>query len=252
MDGIVLAAGKASRLGVPKFLLPAGSGHTLLTRVLEAALSVCQGRVVLVLGREAKLAHKNAAEWLLAQSKGNLGTRVLTVTNQAFEQGQSTSLIAGIRASQGSQGVLVFLADMPLLSREKLEQLRQAIESSDRLAVSTAENGQVRPPVYLSSELFSELQTLKGDQGARAILSQHPDCVERVEWGFGPWFTDIDDWETYRQVALEQGWENETFEPLEKPPKLDELSSWFTKHRLEPDAPNLLRRAVLTLLSSRR
>lgn len=215
IDAIVLSAGRASRFGVPKFLLPAGQGHILLTRVLEHALHVADGRIAVVLGREAKAARYAVERWLATQP-AELASRVFTVLNRHYRYGQSTSLKAGVQALANAPGVLVFLADMPALEPEKLAQLKRAIQHRDRqkLAVGASEQGQIRPPVFLSRQLFPEVLKLKGDQGAKAVLKAYQEKIERAEWGSGPWFFDIDDWQTYRELAWKLGWVNELFVTL--------------------------------------
>lgn len=184
-------------------MLPAGEGHVLLTRVLEQAASVVDGRMAVVVGRAAKVTRYVVERWV-----ETAGGRVHTVLNRNYRYGQSTSLKAGIRALPGVAGVLVMLADMPALEPTRLERLRQAIQARGprSVAVAASLQGQVLPPVYLSAQLFPEIQKLRGDQGARAILRAYEERVERVEWGAGPWFTDVDDWPTYRHLAHQQGW----------------------------------------------
>lgn len=215
IDAIVLSAGRASRFGVPKFLLPAGKGHILLTRVLEHALHVADGRIAVVLGREARVARYAVERWLEGQPP-ELGPRVFTVLNRHYRYGQSTSLKAGIRTLADAQGVLVFLADMPALTPEKLAQLKQVIQHRDpqTLAVAASERGQIRPPVFLFKSLFPDILKLQGDQGARVVLKAHQERIERVEWGDGPWFYDIDDWLTYQRLARTLGWAIESFVPI--------------------------------------
>ncbi|ADD28143.1 NTP transferase domain-containing protein [Meiothermus ruber] len=203
VDAIVLSAGRASRFGVPKWLLPAGEGQVLLTRVLEQAAAVVDGRIAVVVGRASKVTRYVVERWVEAA-----GGRVHTALNRHYRYGQSTSLKAGIRALPDAAGVLVMLADMPALEPTRLERLRQAIQARGPYSVAVAASlqGQVLPPVYLSAQLFPDIQKLRGDQGARAILRAYEERVERVEWGAGPWFTDVDDWPTYRHLAHQQGW----------------------------------------------
>ncbi|MCX7802097.1 MAG: nucleotidyltransferase family protein [Meiothermus ruber] len=207
VDAIVLSAGRASRFGVPKMLLPAGEGHVLLTRVLERAAAVVDGRIAVVVGRAAKVTRHVVERWV-ETSGGRQGSRVRAVLNRHYRHGQSTSLKAGIQALPDAAGVLVMLADMPALEPTRLEQLGEAIRARGPhlVAVAAGLQGQVLPPVYLSAQLFPEIQKLRGDQGARAILRAYEERVERVEWGAGPWFTDVDDWPTYRHLAQQQGW----------------------------------------------
>ncbi len=219
VDAIVLSAGRASRFGVPKMLLPAGEGHVLLTRVLERAACVVDGRIAVVVGRASQVTRYVVERWV-ATSGGRRGARVRAVLNRHYRYGQSTSLKAGVRALPDAAGVLVFLADMPALEPKRLEQLREAIQARAprSVAVAASLQGQVLPPVYLSAQLFPEIQKLRGDQGARAILRAYEERVERVEWGAGPWFADVDDWPTYRHLAQQQGWALEQAVPLPRRP----------------------------------
>ncbi len=213
-DALVLAAGQASRFGLPKFALPAGPGEVLLTRVLAQALAVVAGRVVVVVGREARLARYVLHSWLGRHPAAR--PRVQVVENPAYAQGLSTSLRRGIAALAASPGVVVFLADMPGLEPAQLEQLRQAIQQTRALAVAPSEGGEVRPPVYLSQALFADIARLTGDQGARGVLQARLGQVERLEWGTGPWFADLDTWSAYRALARAKDWDREPFRPIPK------------------------------------
>lgn len=230
VDVIVLSAGRASRFGVPKFLLPAGEGHVLLTRVLEAASSVADGRMLVVLGRASKVARHAVERWV--EGAAGAQGRVYTVLNRNYRYGQSTSLKAGIRRLGETKGALILLADMPAIEPPRLVQMREAVQARapQVLAVAASAQGRICPPVYLSAELFPEIGRLKGDQGARTILSALQRTIpcrdrpltrlfaegqlEKLEWGDGPWCTDIDDWPTYRYLAYQMGWAKELFVPI--------------------------------------
>lgn len=196
---------------MPKMVLPAGPGEVLLTRVLAQALQVADGRVVVVLGREAAVAQYAIESWLDRNSSTK--ERVCIVQNPDYAQGQSSSLKVGIRALQDSQGAVVFLADMPGLDGSRLAQLRRGIvqRAPQSLAVVPSERGQLRPPVFLAASLFADIAYLTGDQGARAILQARSSRVELMEWGSGSWFADVDTWENYRDLAQALNWANEPF-----------------------------------------
>jgi molybdenum cofactor cytidylyltransferase len=211
MDALILSAGKASRFGAPKFLLPAGLGHTLLSRAVERALASVDGKVGVVVGRQAEPA-RCAVEQYLAQLDPTDRPRVEVIHNADYAQGLSTSLKAGLHQLASREGVMVLLADHPTPT---LEQLRSLVTAFHRrplgvLALATAEQGEQRPPVLLSPVLFGEIMTLSGEQGARAVLQRLAHRVQLVEWGSGPWYHDIDTWEDYRQVYQQQGWREES------------------------------------------
>ena len=206
LNAIILAAGRASRMGVPKVLLPAGRGHTLLSRVLHTALNTVDGQVTVVLGREAALCRAEIERFL--QEYPQYQARVTLVENPHYAQGLSTSLQLGaqeVKKLESSAGVMVFLADQPAFSETQARELIQAFRErcSDTLAVAAAENGEQRNPVIFSAKLLPELLEVRGDKGAREVLKRYG---ERLELGSGPWFVDTDDWSTYTGLVRECDW----------------------------------------------
>lgn len=208
MDALILSAGRASRFGAPKFLLPAGPGHTLLSRALERGLTTVTGKVAVVVGRQSA-ASRCAVEHYLQQLDGVAQARVSVVENPAYAQGLSTSLKAGLAHLASREGVMVLLADHPTPSQVQLAQLVEAFQRRPLgiLALATSEGGEQRPPVLLSPVLLAEIQTLEGEQGAKAVLHKRAHRVQLVEWGPGPWYHDIDTWDDYVQVVARLGWQ---------------------------------------------
>lgn len=221
IDALVLAAGRAARFGVPKVLLPAGPGHTLLSRVLTTASRAVDGRVVVVLGREAALTRAEVKRW--AEQDTSASGRVVVAENPRYEAGLSTSLRCGLESvTTSSAGVLVLLGDQPAVEPLAARRLVGAFQRRrmGTLAVVAAQGGAPRNPVLLSRELFPELLRVTGDRGARDVLRAHRARVEQLEWGTGPWFTDVDDWSAYAKLARVQGWHGGGTLPLLQKPEL--------------------------------
>ncbi|MGN6031606.1 MAG: nucleotidyltransferase family protein, partial [Thermomicrobiales bacterium] len=100
--GIVLAAGASTRLGRPKQLLDLG-GKPVIAHVVDRARAAGLDEVIVVTG--------GAGE---AVAAALAGAPVRIVVNPAFRDGQSTSLIAGLRAlSNDADAVVVLLGDQP-------------------------------------------------------------------------------------------------------------------------------------------
>lgn len=245
MEALILAAGKASRFGLPKFLLPAGPGQVLLTRVLGAALPVVGGQVGVVLGRAEDEARLALAGWLPPVEVA----RVRVVGNPDYAEGLSTSLGRGVTELGKTEPILVLLADQPALGTAKLGELISVYESTGGWAVSAAENGEPKPPVVLGPELLRQVEGLEGDQGAKPLFRRYPERVRLLEWGAGEWFTDVDTWETYTGLARSQGWDREAFEPIEALSKREELEALLETISGPEAYLETLRRGVLTLLS---
>lgn len=210
MNALVLAAGKASRLGVPKLLLPAGPNETLVSRAVAAALAAVSGRVAVVIGREAALMRAEVmrcSTWQPAHQRHQ--QRLVLVENPNFQAGLSTSLKAGLHALGLEESILVLLADQPALEPKCLELLVASYRSAEHLAVAAACRSEVRPPVVFAPELLPEVLATSGDEGARKVLARHRARVRLVEWGEGIWFSDVDSWEDYRRLVRACGWHHE-------------------------------------------
>jgi molybdenum cofactor cytidylyltransferase len=197
---LVLAAGRSTRLGLPKALLPAGPGETLLSRAVGVAIASVDGPVIPVIGSDAALAY--------ADLDRLHEPRLVPTVNPRFTEGLSTSLQAGLGAAATAEGVLVLLADQPGVEASRAAELVGRFRSRPAPieAVAAAQDGEQRTPVVLGRKLFGAVADLRGDEGARRILRSEPDHVLRIEWGLGPWGVDVDTWEDYVSFARDRGW----------------------------------------------
>jgi molybdenum cofactor cytidylyltransferase len=100
--GVVLGAGRSSRFGSPKQLLPFGD-TTLLGRVVRNADASSLDRIVVVLGR----ASGELRETL------DFG-RAEVVENTAYGTGCASSLLAGLDAAgEDCEAIFLLLGDQP-------------------------------------------------------------------------------------------------------------------------------------------
>ena len=117
---------------------------------------------------------------------------VTVVHNPDYLQGMASSLRCGIEALPGeSAGVLVLLADMPLVDVACLDRLIDVFEGQSAIIVPVYQ-GQRGNPVLWPRRYFDEIRALKGDQGARHLLEQHADAVVTVEMTHDGVLKDID------------------------------------------------------------
>lgn len=104
------------------------------------------------------------------------------VLNDRWESGLASSLAAGIRAISGSErsaipdGVLIMLADQPLVDSQSLRLLIDKFRAGHRL-VASAYAGIVGVPIVVGRELLGELDTLRGDAGAGHWLRSRDEVV---------------------------------------------------------------------------
>lgn len=193
ISGVVLAAGRSSRLGRPKQLLPLG-GRPLLDHVLANAAASALDEVVLVLGHEAAA---------IAAAVGAWGQRV--VLNADYAAGQSTSLRAGLGATDPrAEAALFLLGDQPGVGPAIIDALIDAYRAGGGSIVLPRYGGRVGNPVLFGRALFPELARLTGDEGARGVVRARAGEVVEVAVGAGPPPGDVDTEEDY--TALLAGW----------------------------------------------
>jgi molybdenum cofactor cytidylyltransferase len=194
ISAVVLAAGRAQRLGEQKLFLPL-RGKPVLQWVLESALASELGEVVCVT-RELESARR--------QLKLN-NERLIWLTNHAADRGQSTSVIAGLWATHpNSDGAMFLVGDQPLISTELINALIEKFTEESAWIVAPTFKQQPRNPVIFHRNLFPELLQLTGDRGGRTLINKHKNNSVLVEWNDEMPFLDLDgheDYERLKQIA---------------------------------------------------
>lgn len=167
---VVLAAGAATRFGSTKQLARL-HGDTLAARAIRSAEKICGARSVLVAGHDAAA--------VLAACAPLSGFFVL---NDRYADGLATSVASGVTAvRQVADGVLLLLADQPLVTPEHLQQLAARWAEQPDCAVASRYAGGVGVPAILPKSDFAALCALAGDQGAKGILAAHRDKLRLVD-----------------------------------------------------------------------
>jgi molybdenum cofactor cytidylyltransferase len=168
VGAVILAAGRGTRFGDEPKLLAELDGRPLVRHVAEAALRSTARPVVVVTGHRARDVRSALAD---------LPLRI--ILNERYEQGQSTSLQAGIRGlPEHAEAAVVLLADMPRIGADLIDGLAAAwIEAGRPAALIPVFRGQRGNPVVLSATLRAEIERLGGDTGAGPILKGRSDVV---------------------------------------------------------------------------
>jgi molybdenum cofactor cytidylyltransferase len=170
VEGILLAAGESRRMGYPKPLLRVGD-QSFLQRSAESMLAVVP-RLVIVLG-----AH---AERVRAAIPAD--SRIVTVQNAGWSAGQLSSLKVGLGAvSPAVAGVMVHLADHPLVQRSTFERIIAEFAVGPGQFVIARHAGKRGHPAIFSHALINELLDAPEEQGARAVVERDPSRVVYVD-----------------------------------------------------------------------
>jgi len=167
---IVLAAGQGTRFGGPvhKLRQPLGNS-SVLSEVLRHA--VASHLAVMVVTTDA----------LAEEARRTIASRDVLVLPTADARSDRTgapgfgighSIAAGVAARPEASGWLILPADMPLVQAATLVVVARHL---DHHAVVYAQyQGRRGHPVGFSNELYSELVSLQGDEGARRLLARYP------------------------------------------------------------------------------
>lgn len=156
---VVLAAGESRRFGSSKQLASI-DGDTLVHRAARLARQVCGNDSVLVVGHRA--------EEVAAAARGEC--RFLLV-NDRYAEGIGSSIALAVRALEHvAAGMLVVLADQPLITTVDLETLLRSWSGEADVIVASRFDGALGPPALLPSGSFDMLRALSGDAGARLLF----------------------------------------------------------------------------------
>lgn len=169
---IVLGAGRGSRFGgVDHKLVQSIGTSTVFGSTLRHAVASLLPVVVVTTAALAELARLTVAarDIVVVPEVGS----VPGATHAAARTlGMGYSISVGVAERADAGGWLVLPADMPLVSPASLQAVAQALASHP--VVYAQYKGRRGHPVGFSSELYSELVGLSGDEGARRLIARYP------------------------------------------------------------------------------
>lgn len=188
---LILAAGASSRMGDMDKLTQDANGTPLLARVIARASASSLPVFVTLPG----LSHPRAK---LART-----THATLIAVPDWHRGMSASIKAGVAAlPDNTPGVMILPGDMPDLTTSDLLALADTAQNHPSSIIrATAPDGTPGHPVVFPNELFDQLQSLTGDQGARAVIRAHQQRLHPHVISGTRALTDLDtpqDWAIWR------------------------------------------------------
>jgi molybdenum cofactor cytidylyltransferase len=196
IPAIVLAAGKSSRMGRPKGTLPLDGGDTFVTRIVRTFAAAAIEDVVIVVGHDADA---------IVEAFSRTDLSATFVENPDYEQGQLSSLLAGLRVVDrpGVVATLVTLVDVPLVAAATVRAVVGRYLATHAPIVRPVRGGDHGHPVLIDRSLFDPLRHADPRLGAKEIVRAHASSIGDVEVNDDGAFTDIDtpvEYERLRQT----------------------------------------------------
>ncbi|MEC9361340.1 MAG: nucleotidyltransferase family protein [SAR324 cluster bacterium] len=194
ISAIILAAGESQRMGVQNKLLLQIDSEVLIRKFVKSVSNSLVDAVLVVVGFEAEkikaVLHDQAVKF---------------VENHRYEEGMTTSIQSGVKASSNeSTGLMICLADMPFAETSDLNLLIQAFNdyrsTESSLIIVPVFQGKRGNPVLFSEVFREKILTHKGE-GCREIVRQFPHYVKEVSMENDNLLRDIDTPEDYMFVT---------------------------------------------------
>lgn len=190
VGGIVLAAGRSSRMGRPKALLEI-EGETFLERAIAILAEGGCAPVVVVLATGAAAAPARE----IATSSG-----AKAVANPAPDAEQIDSLRIGLAAlSADLDAAVVFPVDHPLADAGTVRALVEAFASSGAPIVRPVYRDRPGHPVLFARATWAELANPTLERGARDVVHRHAGEVRDVRLDDRGVTVDVDTPGDYRR-----------------------------------------------------
>lgn len=191
---LILAAGNSTRMGKPKQLLKWKSA-TLLDHTIDNATSIKDSNIFVILGAyheliKSKIQHQ----------------KIQIIFNINWELGLGSSIAEGVKhlisTNSNYEGVLLMLADQPIVDSSYLKTLQDAFEvGKKKIVASDYGNNKLGVPALFDSSYIEELSELNQDKGAKKIIENHIDNV--IVLKAKHLISDIDTKEDYERLYHE-------------------------------------------------
>ncbi len=194
VTAVILAAGRASRMGRPKQLLPWGE-TTVLGQTIRNLKKTAVHDILVISGYEA-----NKVETIALQE----GVNALRNTEYVSGEMISSLQTAARQLPTWVTAVLVCLADQPMVPPAVVNQLLFAYWQGKGNLIAPEFAGRRGNPVLIGREHFAELLSLTPDEAPRTLLQRHPADLHLVPVATETVLHDLDspeDYERWRRHA---------------------------------------------------
>ena len=189
VTALILCAGRSSRMGNLKPLLPLGKDN-FIKRSINLFRRVDIKEILVVLGHEAQM---------IIPLLDELDVR--WVLNDNYDRGMFSSIQAGVRKlDKNSRAFFLHPADVPFVHADTLQSLMQAFESGKTAVCRPCYLGRPGHPPLVSVALTGAISEFNGAGGMRAVLSRYREKTLDIDCHDPGILMDIDTPEDYEKA----------------------------------------------------
>lgn len=192
---LIMAAGASRRMEGIKQLMPWKDSNFLVETIKTVQKSDATS-VNVVLGSNADL---------IASTCQLTEMNIHVFTNTHWDKGLGNSIAHGVQSllkqHEPYNGILICLADQPLLEHQHLNNLIDQFEKNTSKIIATDYNTKAGVPVLFPTLHFKALSQLDGDFGAKDYLNKHTNNI--ISLNAARQIKDIDTTREYEQLMAE-------------------------------------------------
>jgi len=190
---VVLAAGQSKRMGRSK-QLEVVDGEAMVIRAVRTALQSPTQHVIVVLGAYAEQIREALSSSFADSLSAVADQQLHLVHNGEWLTGQASSVRCAIdflKTNSALQAALFMPVDQPFIQPQLLRSLLRKWQKGARLVAPLLYGKPRGAPALFDRTLWSELQQLSGDSGARSVLQKYSVELSTVP-ATAPQLFDID------------------------------------------------------------
>ncbi|MFN8374610.1 MAG: selenium cofactor biosynthesis protein YqeC [Anaerolineae bacterium] len=198
VGAVVLAAGKSSRMGQMKVLMPWTERKTIIEHIIEQLYLAHVDHICVVTGNQSKDVTTHAER-----------AGASTVYNAAFASGEMlSSLKAGLKAMPANiSAVLVVLGDQPRIQPKTITQVLSAYAEGAGDIVAPSYQMRRGHPILIDRRYWAEILALPDGGAPRDVLNAHPDSIAYVNVDNDSILADVDTPQDYQREKGKAGLE---------------------------------------------
>ena len=158
---------------------------------MQLAVDAALKPIVIVIGANADIINNEIEE-----SHANI------VINETWKEGMASSIRAGLikmlELEPTINSVIMMVCDQPYVTVQLLQNLIAQHNETGKLIIASRYKNNLGTPALFDAGIFNEMMQLKGDTGAKKIVTNHPEWVAAIDFPMGD--IDIDTEEDYKKL----------------------------------------------------